>query len=203
MTVAACSQRTDPPSEAAVRQDPLLRMPGTQPGQVTLEGSATCHRCHGGGDRAFTQATPDARGRTDYEEYNLFKAWQGSMMGNSARDPLMFACFTVAAQDSKHALGTFNAVDLCLRCHFPKGWLEGRSSTLNASAMTGEDYDGIQCSFCHRLEDPLTKATFDEAREGGSLLVNFDEQNSPEVAADQRSAARALVTYGWTRGAST
>ncbi len=196
----ACNQAKEvapvaPPADP-VRQDPLLRMPGTQPGQVTLDSSAPCHKCHGGGDRAFTKATPDARDRTDYEEYNLFKAWQGSMMGNSARDPLMFACFTVAAQDSKHALGNFNAVDLCLRCHFPKGWLEGRSSTLNASAMTGEDYDGIQCSFCHRLEDPLTKATFDEAREGGSLLVNFDEQNSPDVAPEFRSANRALVTYG-------
>ena len=72
--------------------------------------------------------TPDARGRTDYEEYEIFKAWQGSMMGNSARDPLMFACLTVAAQDSLHVIGNANAVDLCMRCHFPKGWLEGRST---------------------------------------------------------------------------
>jgi len=171
-------------------------MPGTQPGQVALSGSKECHRCHGGGDRPFVKETPDARGRTDYEEYNLFKAWQGSMMGNAARDPLMFACFTVAAQDSKHALGNYDAVDLCLRCHFPKGWLEGRSGTLNASAMTGEDYDGIQCSFCHRLQDPLAGASFDEERQGGSLLVNFDERNDPAVAPAHRSDARALETAG-------
>ncbi len=202
--LAACQKAPEPAAPAAgARANPLLRMPGTQPGQVTLTGSAACHECHGGGDRPFVKDMPDGRGRTDYEEYNLFKAWQGSMMGNAARDPLMFACFTVAAQDSKHVLGSYDAVDLCLRCHFPKGWLEGRSSTLNASAMTGEDYDGIQCSFCHRLQDPLAKATFDEAREGGTLAVHFDEQNSPQVAPAHRSAARAAETWAADQGGRT
>ena len=100
------------------------------------------------------------------------------MMGNSARDPLMFACFTVAAQDSIWAIGTPNAVDICLRCHFPKGWLEGRSSTLNASAMTSEDYDGIQCTFCHRLNDPFYKTTYAGTRETKDWKGYWDEQNN-------------------------
>ena len=86
----------------AVRDDPLVRMPGTQPEQVPpLQSSTVCYPCHGGGLRPWSQVkpNPDLRGRTDYTEYDIFKAWQGSMMGNSARDPLMFACFTVAAQD--------------------------------------------------------------------------------------------------------
>jgi hypothetical protein len=120
-----------------VRQDPLVRMPGTQPGEVILESSTGCYQCHGGPLNSWVKSTPDQRGRTNYDEYNIYTAWQGSMMGNSARDPLMFACFTVSAQDSVFALGNPDAVDICLRCHFPKGWLEGRSSTLNASAMTG------------------------------------------------------------------
>ncbi len=195
--LAAACQRSPAPAEAAGAQDnPLLRMPGTQPGQVTLAGSAACHECHGIGDGTFEKATPDARGRTDYEEYNVFTGWMGSMMGNSARDPLMFATFTVAAQDSRHVLGSYDAVDLCLRCHFPKGWLEGRSSALDASAMTGEDWDGIQCSFCHRLQDPFARTGWDEDRQGGSLLVHFDEQESPDVAPAHRSAARALETLG-------
>ena len=117
------------------------------------------------------------------------------MMGNSARDPLMFACFTVSAQDSIFAIGTPNAVDMCLRCHFPKGWLEGRSSTLNASAMSGEDYDGIQCSFCHRLIDPFYKSTFVGEREGSNWTVTWDEQNSSLVSLQYRSQFRALQTY--------
>jgi hypothetical protein len=177
-----------------VREDPLVRMPGTQPGQVTLQGSNVCYDCHGSGNGSWNGKPVSERGRKDYEEYNIYKAWQGSMMGNSARDPLMFACFTVAAQDSIWAIGTPNAVDICLRCHFPKGWLEGRSSTLNASAMTNEDYDGIQCTFCHRLNDPFYKTTYAGTRETKDWQGYWDEQNNALNPA-QHSSARALQAY--------
>jgi hypothetical protein len=182
-------------SDLPVREDPLVRMPGTQPGQVTLESSTSCYACHGSGNGPWLKPTLDQRNRREYSEYDIFKGWQGSMMGNSARDPLMFACFTVAAQDSMYALGTPNAVDICLRCHFPKGWLEGRSSTLNASAMTGDDYDGVQCSFCHRLTDPFYKTTFDGTRDGNDWTVSWDEQNSTSIPLQFRSQERALQTY--------
>ena len=74
-------------------------------------------------------------------------------MAQSARDFLFFACLTVAAQDSTWAIGRPNATDICERCHFPKGWIEGRSDPTNASLMTGADYDGVQCDFCHRAVD--------------------------------------------------
>jgi len=117
------------------------------------------------------------------------------MMGNASRDPLMFAALTVAAQDAMYALGNPNAVDICLRCHFPKGWLEGRSSTLDVSAMTGDDYDGVQCSFCHRLTDPFYKTTFDGTRDGNDWSVSWDEQNSTSIPLQFRSQERALQTY--------
>ena len=176
------------------REDPLVRMPGTQPGQVTLGSSTSCYGCHGSGNSSWDGKPASLRGRTDYEEYNIYKAWQGSMMGNSARDPLMFACFTVSAQDSMWAIGTPNAVDICLRCHFPKGWLEGRSSTLNASDMAGEDYDGIQCSFCHRLNDPFYNTTFSGKREGSDWTGLWDEQNNADNSA-QNSDVRAWQTF--------
>jgi hypothetical protein len=181
---------------AGPREDPLIRMPGTQPGQVTLQSSNVCYDCHGSGNPngPWNPRPASERGRTDYEEYNIYKAWQGSMMGNSARDPLMFACFTVAAQDSIWAIGTPNAVDICLRCHFPKGWLEGRSSTLNASAMTNEDYDGIQCSFCHRLNDPFYMTTYSGTRETKDWKGYWDEQNNA-LNPSQHSSVRALQAY--------
>lgn len=184
-------------SNAERAQDPalLVRMPGTQPGQVALAGSASCYACHGSGNGPFVRATPDARGRTNYEEYNLFRAWQGSMMGNAARDPLMFACLTVAAQDSIHVLGAPDAVDLCIRCHFPKGWLEGRSADRTLRSMSGEDYDGIQCSFCHRLADPFPRPTADGPREGGTFAVQYDEHDSPAVPEAQRSTVAAARTF--------
>lgn len=194
--VSGCSDNSsNRSSDLPVREDPLVRMPGTQPGQVTLESSTTCYKCHGGALNTWVKSTLDQRNRTNYDEYNIYTAWQGSMMGNSARDPLMFACFTVSAQDSLYATGTPNAVDICLRCHFPKGWLEGRSSTLNASAMTGEDYDGIQCSFCHRLIDPFYQSTFVGEREGADWTGTWDEQNSSRVSLQYRSQFRALQTY--------
>ena len=76
-----------------VAQDPLVRMPGTQPLALTLEAPGTCMNCHAGFDAAVEPG------------FN----WQGSMMGQAARDPLFYACFTVAAQDSIWALGNPNA----------------------------------------------------------------------------------------------
>jgi hypothetical protein len=146
----------------SVTDDPLLRMPGTQPGQVSLEGPNRCTNCHEG----YNQAVEPG--------FN----WKGSMMAQASRDPLFWATFVVAAQDSIHVLGNPNAADLCLRCHFPKGWLEGRSTTLNASAMTGSDHDGVQCDFCHRMYDPHFADTQAGTREGNDWQGYWDEAGS-------------------------
>jgi hypothetical protein len=158
-----------------VTEDPLVRMPGTQPGQVALEGAGRCLNCHADYN---TAAEPG---------YN----WKGSMMAQSARDFLFWACLTVAGQDSVWALGTPNAVDICERCHFPKGWLEGRSDPPNGSAVTGDDYDGVQCDFCHAMFDPFFEATYDGTREGSDWLGYWDEMNG----SDTPSQPAADATY--------
>jgi len=156
-----------------VAQDPLVRMPGTQPGTLTLEAPNTCMNCHSGYDAAVEPG------------FN----WQGSMMGQTGRDPLFYACFTVAAQDSIWALGNPNAADLCMRCHFPKGWLEGRSDPPNASLMTGFDFDGVQCDSCHSMFNPHFKATHAGTREGSDWVAYWDEN-----AGTGTSASFAAVT---------
>ena len=45
--------------------------------------------------------------------------------------------------------------ETCLRCHLPKGWLEGRSAAADGTLMTADDRQGVQCSVCHRLVDPV------------------------------------------------
>ena len=145
-----------------VQDDPLVRMPGTQPHQVSLEAPNRCLNCHGG---YFKQGEPG---------YN----WQGSMMTHAARDFLFWPSLTVAAQDSIWAVGRPNATDICLRCHTPKGWLEGRSDPTNGAALTGADFDGVQCDFCHRMYDPFFKTTHVGAREGGDWLTYWDETNA-------------------------
>jgi hypothetical protein len=145
----------------AVKDDPLVRMPGTQPGQATLESPNRCLNCHAGYNSAVEPG------------FN----WQGSMMAHAARDFIFYSCMTVAAQDSIWAVGTPNAVDICERCHFPKGWLEGRSDPTNASLMAGADFDGVQCDFCHRQFDPFFETTYKGTREGKDWLSYWDETN--------------------------
>jgi len=143
-----------------VRDDPLLRMPGTQPEQgIALEGPNRCLNCHAGYDEPVEPG------------FN----WHGSMMAQAARDPLFWACMTVAAQDSIWALGNPNATDLCLRCHFPEGWLGGRSDPTNASLMSGSDFDGLHCDFCHSMWDPFARATYQGTRETADWAGYWDE----------------------------
>jgi hypothetical protein len=164
-----------------VTQDPLVRMPGTQPAQgVSLEGASRCMNCHAGYN---PQVEPG---------FN----WQGSMMSQAARDPFFWAALTVAAQDSIAVLGNPNATDICLRCHMPKGWLEGRSDPTNATAMQRDDFDGVQCDFCHRGYDAHHVDTYAGTREGADWLGYWDETNksatkSSTAAAQALSADRA------------
>jgi hypothetical protein len=158
-----------------VADDPLVRMPGTQPGQTSLEAPNRCLNCHAGYN---TEVEPG---------FN----WKGSMMAQSARDFLFWACMTVAGQDSIWAVGTPNAVDICERCHFPKGWLEGRSDPPNASAMIAADFDGVQCDFCHTMYDPFFETTYHGTREGSDWLGYWDETN----ASDTPSQTAADATY--------
>jgi hypothetical protein len=45
--------------------------------------------------------------------------------------------------------------DLCIRCHLPKGWLQGRSVPTDGSQLLATDRIGVACDLCHRLVDPI------------------------------------------------
>jgi PKD repeat protein len=108
-------------------------MPGSQPNESgNLESPDKCDNCHGGYDIAVEPA------------FN----WRGSMMSQAARDPLLYACMAIGNQDAP------DVGDLCLRCHTPPGWLEGRSVPTDGSALTSSDREGVQCDFCHKLVKP-------------------------------------------------
>ncbi len=86
----------------------------------------------------------------DYEpEFN----WMGGMMSHAARDPLWSAAMAIAEQDA-----AFSG-DLCIRCHSPKAWLEGRSVPTDGSAMTVDDRSSVNCEFCHRMVRPFPQGT--------------------------------------------
>lgn len=164
----------------SILTDPLVRMPGTQPNQgVTLEAPNRCLNCHAEYDHSVEPG------------FN----WHGSMMAQAARDPIFFACMTVALQDSIWAVGNANAGDLCNRCHFPQGWLAGRSDPANASAMTGSDFDGIHCDFCHNMYDPFFETTYAGTREGNNWIGYWDEAGNTGPTSGTLSQTSATATY--------
>jgi len=120
----------------STRED--FKFPGTQPSTITdvLVTPSNCTGCH-----------------SDYgsPEKEPWATWQGSMVAQAGRDPLTYAAMAIANQDAPHS------GEMCIRCHMPKGWLEGRSIPEDASATTAADREGVQCSVCHRLVDPLVE----------------------------------------------
>ena len=162
-----------------VRDDPLVRMPGTQPdpeNKVDINEADVCLRCHQGYNTAVEPG------------FN----WNGSMMAQAARDFMLWPAMTVAIQDSMWALdGNPNAGDICERCHFPGGWLGGRSDPPNASDMRLDDFDGVTCDFCHRMYDPFFEDTYAGTREGDDWPNYWDETNLSDTPSD----AAALVTH--------
>ncbi len=114
---------------------------GTQP-VVThpILSPINCQLCHG--DFASTNTEP-------------YPTWSGSMMANSARDPIFWAAMDVAENDLP-GIG-----DFCLRCHTPSAWLAGRSEPPGGSTdgcgllgnldEPNNDFDGVSCHLCHRM----------------------------------------------------
>jgi hypothetical protein len=108
-------------------------LPGSQPNESgNLESPNRCDNCHGGYDIEVEPAF----------------GWRGSMMSQAARDPLFYACLAISNQDAPES------GDLCLRCHTPTGWLEGRSIPTDGSALDANDREGVQCDYCHKMVRP-------------------------------------------------
>jgi hypothetical protein len=125
-----------------------VTQPGTQPTEAgTFQDVSVCFGCHQFSDGP--NGTPQ-----DGIDEAPYDTWKGTMMANSARDPLFWALLAVenkALASKGVAIG-----DFCLRCHAPKAWLEGRSDPANGSALQGEDFNGVLCDVCHRMADPLS-----------------------------------------------
>jgi hypothetical protein len=113
-------------------------MPGTQPLQAgpELASPTACATCHGDYNTAVEP----------------YYSWKGSMMAHASLDPLFEANMAIANQDAP------DSGDLCLRCHFSRGWLGGRSVPTDGSRMQTADQIGVSCDLCHSMVDPVFKA---------------------------------------------
>lgn len=118
-----------------------LFLPGTQPNQIDddIKIPAECRACHQGYSDQVDQDS----------QIEPWTGWQGSMMAQAGRDPLFYAALDIANADIP------GGGEYCLRCHMPRGWLNGRATPTDGSAMTPEDLEGVQCEVCHRMVDPI------------------------------------------------
>tara|TARA_R110002126_G_scaffold41590_5_gene120822 strand:- start:5017 stop:7095 length:2079 start_codon:yes stop_codon:yes gene_type:complete len=116
-------------------------LPGSQPGSMAdnLLEAQNCQGCH-----------EDAGAFGD----GHYAHWKGSMMAQATRDPIFWAALAIANQDAPEA-GTY-----CMRCHTPGGFLEGHATPADGSGLQpfGIDQDGVSCSICHRMVDPVYTA---------------------------------------------
>ena len=122
-------------------------MPGTQPdpGGAELTPIVSvfdCLLCHADFDATIPPLPLDAE---------PVRTWSGSMMAQATRDPVFWAAVTIANQDADFG------GDLCLRCHTQAGWLAGRSTPTDGSALVHftADFEGVNCNFCHRMVNPM------------------------------------------------
>jgi len=139
-----------------------IQQPGTQPGQAgNLETPDKCDNCHGGYNRAVEPA------------FN----WRGSMMANAGRDPIFWATLAIAEQDFD------GAGDLCIRCHSTAGWMAGRSTPTDGSALMASDSDGVDCDTCHKSTNPNNRE-------------HVGAQSSPFLANDEANPATGYYGSG-------
>ncbi len=98
-----------------------------------------CFLCHAGLDDPATTVKPFL--------------WRGSMHAHAFRDPIFQAAFALANADTAGSAGA-----LCLRCHAPRAWMEGRATppTGNPDGSTlfaSDRNEGVSCNVCHRAVD--------------------------------------------------
>ncbi|MEZ6164710.1 MAG: GC-type dockerin domain-anchored protein [Phycisphaerales bacterium] len=159
-------------------------LPGTQTGGLDVEhpivGADTCASCHGFYD----------------EVHDPYSTWSASMMGQSMRDPIFLAAMTIANQDADFAGA------LCIRCHAPSAFLEGRHVPTDASAISDIDMMGVSCNVCHRMVDPVytpgTSPMIDESilLDLGSDAPTQDQSHSAAIVFDPMDRRRGPYNEG-------
>ncbi|MDG2423283.1 MAG: multiheme c-type cytochrome [Phycisphaerales bacterium] len=121
---------------------PLPTQPGTDPPMQMQEfeiAPFSCAGCHLFED----DNNPDI-------QTGPMNLWAASMMAQSVRDPIWQAAVTIANQDADFS------GEYCMRCHTPTGWGSGRSTNgVLEDLLDPDDYDGVNCNFCHRMVDPI------------------------------------------------
>jgi len=159
---------TSPPEGDAA--DLWIPPGGAHEGDV-FSTAHTCALCHSNDDSADAMRDAESRpiGMTDL--------WQGTMMANSARDPVWRAAVAAEVAATPDAAAAIEAK--CTRCHAPMGSEDAaRDGELLALADLREDSDrgdlsrdGVSCTLCHQVSDD---GLGEESSFGGGYIIPGD-----------------------------
>jgi hypothetical protein len=135
----------DMPAVARRAEDP--------PDRTYFLESQACAQCHSEGSRASAMRNKDGKSIAPYD------LWQGSMMANSARDPLWRAF--VAIETDAIPSRRVEIENKCMRCHTPMASREAehlgevlRIDVLDETTPTHLGRlarDGVSCTLCHQI----------------------------------------------------
>lgn len=140
----------DPENPGSVQSYPLARHDSVFKA-THYAGASNCSSCHDG--------ISDSQGN----DVSINKAWESSLMANSARDPYWIA--KVAAELDRHAAHADEINQACSRCHAPMAndaankdgamiEILGDAGVLNPSnSYFDHAMDGVSCTLCHQIDD--------------------------------------------------
>jgi len=159
-------------------------------------GNRSCSTCHT--DQATGEdAKMVIQDETGFRDVSLGRAWETSVMANSARDPYWHA--VVASELNKYPNLSEEINDTCTRCHAPMAndlakkeglnlqvfdtgseetgdLVQGFLSQNDTSELFNHAMDGVSCSLCHQMADDGNLGT-DEGMSGGWSVIAFPEEN--------------------------
>ncbi len=143
-------------------QDELLRLHEMMASLPTdtnslFAGSGKCSGCHGKDPAGVAFVTNNG------EDVNIADDWAGTMMANSAKDPLWRA--KVAHEILVNPTLTQDIENTCTKCHAPTGHFEAAYHnqlpySIDSMVVDSIALDGVNCSGCHQIMDTLMGNNF-------------------------------------------
>ena len=143
------------PEERRYLHDLLATLPTDT--NSLFAGSGKCGGCHGHDPAGNAFITNNG------EDVNIADDWAGTMMANSAKDPLWRA--KVSHEILVNPGLATDIQNTCTRCHAPTGRFEAEHQgqmpyTINDMVNDSIALDGVNCSACHQIKDTLQGNNF-------------------------------------------
>lgn len=166
-----------PPLQAAAESDLVFARHEGAFKATHYDGATNCSSCHDG--------ISDSSGR----DVSINRAWSGSLMANSARDPYWVA--RVASELERHSAHAAKINDTCSRCHAPMANDTARKqgvapTILGDQGMLHETspffdlaMDSVSCTLCHQIDDNGLLGTDASASGNFSVVEQMNRADRP------------------------